>query len=461
MLEVLNDYAWDVWRVSKVTSGLNGAQRALVRICQGAYQVLRPMRCDRAFVRDPAAAGFIAAASAFLFRDGDAVPMSPNPFAGWGQRLPNYSAAASGDNSRLRAGNSFEWALIADGGLVITDEDLEVNKGLFSRSAIVAMDIPALIERGFHRKPRECFPAAPSFLHGVGGVLSGSGFLLFWSLRFFASRVYGCGDPDGSHPASAAEKRRLDITVRAKLVVCVALGIAAEREANHRTQVLPVELINLLLGYNRGDEIPTHWGSLSIRAIAERLIKARSVDPKHHVTERSLHVRSLLYYVPYAVLDADESPVLAAPPPVRKSAIPRLPPFAYAGMPIRAMVVDSGSRAPASPRRSSLALPLRSVAPSRSRSFTVPPPSTLPSAPVVSSGRPSRSGAPIRSAPPVSDLSTAHVDLAELRCAYLYLRPVLDRFGDQRTARLRAVLDCVSSWVRVGDPTREPGRYRS
>ena len=80
MLEVLNDDAWDVWRVSQVTSGLNGAQRALVRICQGAYQIPCPMRSDRAVVRDPAAAGFVAVASAFLFRDGDAVPMSPNPF---------------------------------------------------------------------------------------------------------------------------------------------------------------------------------------------------------------------------------------------------------------------------------------------------------------------------------------------------------------------------------------------
>ena len=80
MLEVLNDDAWVVWRVSHVSSGLNGARRALVRICQGAYQVPRPMRCDRAFVRDPATAGFIAAASFFLFRDGDAVSMSPNPF---------------------------------------------------------------------------------------------------------------------------------------------------------------------------------------------------------------------------------------------------------------------------------------------------------------------------------------------------------------------------------------------
>ena len=80
MLEVLNDDAWDVWRVSQVTSGLKGAQCALVRDCQGAYQIPRPMRSDRAFVKDPNAAGFIAAASSFLFHDGNAVPMSPNPF---------------------------------------------------------------------------------------------------------------------------------------------------------------------------------------------------------------------------------------------------------------------------------------------------------------------------------------------------------------------------------------------
>ena len=97
MLEVLNDDAWDVWRVSQVTSGMNGVQRALVRSCQGAYQVPRSARCDRAFVRDPDAAGFIAAASSFLFHDGDAVPMSPNPFVNWGQRLPSYSAAPSAE----------------------------------------------------------------------------------------------------------------------------------------------------------------------------------------------------------------------------------------------------------------------------------------------------------------------------------------------------------------------------
>ena len=44
------------------------------------------------------------------------------------------------------------------------------------------------------------------------------------------------------------------------------------------------------------------------------------------------------------------------------------------------------------------------------------------------------------------------MDLAEFRGAYPYLRPVLDRFGDQRTARLRGVLDCVSGWVRAADP---------
>ena len=97
MLEVLNDDAWDIWRVFQVTSGLNGAQRALVRLCQGAYQVPRSARCDRAFARDPNVAGFIAAASSFLFYDGDAVPMSPNPFVDWGQRLPSYSAAASAE----------------------------------------------------------------------------------------------------------------------------------------------------------------------------------------------------------------------------------------------------------------------------------------------------------------------------------------------------------------------------
>ena len=250
MLEVLNDDAWDIWRVSQVTSGLNGAQRALVRLCQEAYQVPRSARCDRAFVRDPNAAGFIAAASSFLFHDGDAVPMSPNPFVDWGQRLPSYSAAASADNSRLLARNSFEWAMISGGGMVVTGEDWEVNKGLSSRSAIEALDIPALEQRGFYLKPHDCFPVASSFLRGVGGVPSGSAFPPLWSLRFFASRIYGRGGPDGSHPASAAEKRRFDIMVRAELVMCLTLGIAAEREANQRTQVLPVELINLLLEYN-------------------------------------------------------------------------------------------------------------------------------------------------------------------------------------------------------------------
>ena len=215
-------------------------------------------------------------------------------------------------------------------------------------------------------------------------------------MRLFASRVYGHGGPDGSHPASAAEKRRLDITVRAELVFCVALGISAEREAHQQTQMLPVELIDLLLGYNRGDEIPMHRGPLSIRAIAERLMKARPVDPKQTVTERPLHVRSLLYYVPDAVLDADESPILAAPPPIRESSIPRRPPFADPGAPIRAMVVESGTRAPAAPRLPSLAVPLRSVATPRSPSFTVPPPSTRLPALAVPSGRPSRSRAPIR-----------------------------------------------------------------
>ena len=121
MLEVLNDDAWDIWRVSQITSGLNGAQSALVRFYQGAYQVPCSARCDRAFVRDSNAAGFIAAASSFLFHAGDAVSISPNPFVYWGQRLSSYSASASADNSRLRARHSFEWAMISDGGMVVTD----------------------------------------------------------------------------------------------------------------------------------------------------------------------------------------------------------------------------------------------------------------------------------------------------------------------------------------------------
>ena len=464
MLEVLNDDAWDIWPVSQVTSGLNGAQPVLVRFCQGAYQVPRLARCDRAFMRDPKAAGFIAAACSFLFHDGDAVPMSPNPFVDWGQRLPNYSAAASAANSRLRAGNSFEWAMISDGGVVVTDEDWEINKGLSSRPAIEAMDIPALFERGFHLKPHDCFPAAPSFLRGVGGVPSGSAFLPLWSLHFFASRIYGRGGPDGSHPASAAEKRRFDIMVRAKLVMSITLWEAAEREVNQRTQILPVELVNLLLGYNRGDEVPTHRGTLSVRATGERLMRAQSVDPGRYETERPLHVGGLLYYVPDAVLDA-AVPATAAASPVRSAPILRRPPFADPGAPIRAMEVDSRRRAPVVPSRPPPALILMSVDPPRSPSYPVPrlptqshapvgvPPPTRVPAPAVPSGRPSRSGAPRRSAPPLSDLITTHVDLAEFRGAYPYLRPVLDRFGDQRTARLRGVLDCVSGWVRAADPS--------
>ena len=214
MLEVLNDDARGVWRVSQVTSGLNGAQRALVRFCQCAYQIPRSARCDRAFVRDPNAAGFIVAASAFLFRDADAVPMSPKPFVDWGFRLPSYSATASADNPRLRAGNSFEWAMIADGGVVVTKEYWEVNKGLFSRPAIEAMDIPALLERGFHLKPHDCFPAAPSFLRGVGVVSSGSAFPPLWSLaprerrREAALRYDGAGGARNVRPSENRHRAR-------------------------------------------------------------------------------------------------------------------------------------------------------------------------------------------------------------------------------------------------------------
>ena len=57
--------------------------------------------------------------------------------------------------------------------------------------------------------------------------------------------------------------------MRAELVVCIKLRVAAEREANQRTQVLPVGLINVLLGYNRGEEILTHSSPLSIHDPAD------------------------------------------------------------------------------------------------------------------------------------------------------------------------------------------------
>ena len=174
--------------------------------------------------------------------------MSPTSIIDCGQRLTNYSIQASADNVRLREWDSFEWTLIADRGLVVSAEDSEVTKGLSSRPAIETMDIPALLESGFQLKHRDCFPPAPSFLRGVCGVPSGSAFPPLWSLRFFSSPVYGRGGPDGLHPASAADKRGFDITVRGELVMCVALGVATERDANQRTQILPVELINLLLG---------------------------------------------------------------------------------------------------------------------------------------------------------------------------------------------------------------------
>ena len=250
--------------------------------------------------------------------------------------------------------------------------------------------------------------------------------------------------------------------VRAELVVCITLGVTAEREANQRTQILPVELIKQLLGYNRGDDVFTRRGTRSVLATGERLMRARSVDPGRYEIERPLHVSGLLYYVPDAVLDA-AVPAPAAASHVRSAPIPRRPPFADPGAPIRAMEVDIRRRTPVVPSRPPPALTLRSVAPPQSPSYTVPrlptqshapvgvPPPTRVPAPAVPSGRPSRYGAPRRSAPPLSDLITTHVDLAEFRGAYPYLRPVLDRFGDQRTARLRGVLECVSGLVRAAD----------
>ena len=244
----------------------------------------------------------------------------------------------------------------------------------------------------------------------------------------------------------------------------ITLGVAAEREANQRTQILPEKLINLLLGYSRGYDALTHRGTLSVRVTGERLLRARSVDRGRHETERPIHSSRLLYYFPDAVLDA-AVPAPAAASPARSAPIPRRLRFADPGAPIRAMEVDSRRRTPVVPRRFLPALTLRSVAPSRSPSYTVPrlptqshapvdvPPPTRVPAPAVPSGRPSRSGAPRRSAPPLSHLITTHVDLAQFRGAYPYLHLVLDRFGDQRAARLRGVLDCVSGWVRAAGPS--------
>lgn len=69
----------------------------------------------------------------------------------------------------------------------------------------------------------------------------------------------------------------------------------------------------------------------------------------------------------------------------------------------------------------------------------------------VPSGEPSRAEAPVRSAPQLADLVTPTVDLEEFRGAYAYLCSILDRFGDQSTARLRGALDCFSGWVRAAD----------
>ena len=129
-----------------------------------------------------------------------------------------------------------------------------------------------------------------------------------------------------------------------------SLSRHAFRKRWQRTQVLPVELINLLLGYNRGDEVPTHRGTLSVRATGERLMRARSVDPGRDETERPLHASGLLYYVPDAVLDA-AVPAPDAASPVRSAPIPRRSPSADPGAPIRAMEVDSRRRTPVVPRR--------------------------------------------------------------------------------------------------------------
>ena len=149
---------------------------------QGAYQVPRQMPCNRAFVRDPLDAGFIDAAFSFLFHKGSPVPMSPEPIIDWRSGCRTIPLQ--------RAQDSYGCAMIADSGLVVREEELEVKKGVSCCSTIEGMYTKALFERGFHLKPRYCFLASSSFLRGAGGVPSGSAFPPLWSLRFSASGVY-------------------------------------------------------------------------------------------------------------------------------------------------------------------------------------------------------------------------------------------------------------------------------
>ena len=428
------------------------AQRALVRIFQGAYQAPRSLRCDRAFVREPLEACLVAVASAYLYSKGDPGPETPlrTMFADWGGRLPNYVVPAGATVSRSRESDGFEWAMLIEGGLFVTAEDWEIAKGVSSRSALEGMSVSDIIDRGFHLEARECFPTAPGALRRICCIPAGSFLPPLWSLRFFAEHVYGKGAPDGSRKAGAVERQRLNALVRDELVFCVVLGVAAERTTYQRTQIMPVEVINRILAYDGEDKIPTRHGALSVSATGARLMRARTVPCESQVEVRPLHVAGVLYYVPDELLDS-AVPARCPTVPAASSFPSRAPPVAQ-GDGVRAMDVEL--------RDPSLPLGPRGTAPMPRE----PPPRTfgVNAATTLSAGAPYRVGTERRAAdddrfprlasPSLAELVRNTVDLAEYGQAYPHLRPVLARFGDQRRANLRAVMECLSGFVRSVGP---------
>ena len=452
MLDVLSDDAWEVWRVAQVTCGLNGAQRALVRICQGAYQVLRSLRCDRAFVRDPLEACFIAVASSYLYFKGD--PGSETPLrtliADWGGRLPNYVVPAGATVSCSRQSDSFEWAMLIECGLVVTAEDWEITKGVSSRSALEEMSVSDIIDRGFHIKARECFPAAPCALRGVGCVPAGSSLPPLWSFRFFAEHVYGKGAPDGSRRAGAVERQRLDALIHDELLFCIVLGVAAERTTNQRTQVMPVEVINRVLAYDGEDKISTRHGALSVSATGARLMKARTVPLESHIEVRPFHVAGVLHYVPDELIDC-AIPAPSSTVPATSSLPSRAPPVAQ-GDGVRAMGVERGNPSLPLGPRGTAPIPQESSARASGATAVMTPSAGAPSRVEVGRRVADDDRIPRLASPSLAELVRNTVDLAEYGQAYPHLRPVLARFGDQRRANLRAVMECLSGFVRSVGP---------
>ena len=315
-------------------------------------------------------------------------------------------------------------------------------------------------------------------LQGIGCIPAGSSLPPLWSLRFFTQHVYGKGAPDGSRSAGAAARKRLDAIVRDELVLCIVLGVAAERTANRCTQVMPVEVINRLLAYDGKDEIPTHDGALSVSATPARLMRARTVSPEFHVKVRPLHFAGPLYYVPDELLESQRPARHPATTAVRSSSRP-VPP-AVRDREARATEVEPTAPPPTERvdssqverRNSPRNVPrveLRSSPDILGPRGTAPvSPSFSPPIPMVRSevaplsGALSREGAsctvpfggrvPRVATPLLLDLVRSTVDLREFQEMFPHLRPILARFGDQRRSALRTVLECLSRYVRVMDP---------